>query len=179
MNSVDCNFVRGFYEEFCVRGCQYLDCAKIESGSTCLDILEDVKPINVKGIDKLFQRFDSFSRSIPDCSFELNRSHINREINQPGSRVVMWMTTRATVVKHSVVAVQSKNRRRYLVPSFLVSELTLAGKIDASTMNLEKHPPDAQHISLCVSGETVLWLDNNHRIYRITAMGDLQVRYHD
>eukprot|EP00981_Chlorochromonas_danica_P000060 scaffold27_cov182-Ochromonas_danica.AAC.3 len=204
MNSANVEIVKRFYNEFCFSKCHYLDCATVrvkqmEEGSTttstttssgsgdssggstthALDIFDGVKPIDVQGIDKLIQRFNTFSQLIPDNSYELLHSYINRDMNQPGSRIVMKMKMTATVIKHGVVAVRSPCQRRYLVPSHTVEDLIKAKKIDRDSMKLEEHPEDAQNIALSILGETVLWLDNNHRIYRILTRGNLEVNYHN
>eukprot|EP01039_Chlorochromonas_danica_P005397 gene5397-5935_t len=134
-------------------------------------------PSKRHGLDNLIRRFELCRDSIPDSAILLKHSYINRQIDQAGSRVVMKITAHATVVKHGVVAVVGLDQKRHLVPSFMVDEFVRAGTVDIDHMSLEKHPPDAQPISLDISGETILWLDNNHRIYCIESLGKVESLY--
>eukprot|EP01039_Chlorochromonas_danica_P002072 gene2071-2260_t len=180
MNAVDSNMMKNFCDQFCLKGCNYLHCAKIEdSHDPCCSIYENYKPVRVYGIEGMVQRYATVCSYIPDYSLQLIHSYINREIGQPGSRIVMKVTAQATVLKHNMVAVRGIDQNRYLVPSFIVDELAQAGRVDVNNMGLEEHPPDALHMDLNMTGETVFWLDNHHRIYRIDSYGDVGFRYHD
>eukprot|EP00981_Chlorochromonas_danica_P004254 scaffold859_cov234-Ochromonas_danica.AAC.3 len=129
MNAVDSNMMKNFCDQFCLKGCNYLDCATIEDNhDPCCSIFENYKPVH------------------------LIHSYINREIGQPGSRIVMKVTAQATVLKHNMVAVRGIDQNRYLVPSFIVDELAQAGRVDVNNMGLEEHPPDALHMDLNMTG---------------------------
>eukprot|EP01039_Chlorochromonas_danica_P002070 gene2070-2258_t len=180
MNAVDSNMMKNFCDQFCLKGCNYLHCAKIEdSHDPCCSIYENYKPVRVYGIEGMVQRYATVCSYIPDYSLQLIHSYINREIGQPGSRIVMKVIAHATVLKHNMVAVRGIDQNRYFVPSFIVDELAEAGRVDVNNMGLEEHPPDALYLDLNMTGETVFWLDNHHRIYRIDSCADVGFRYHD
>eukprot|EP01039_Chlorochromonas_danica_P010498 gene10498-11629_t len=114
---------------------------------------------------------------LPDYCFHLAHSYINRQIDLPGSRIVMKIASRGTAVKHNMIAVQGIDKKRYLIPCFVLDGLVKAGLVDVNDMSIEEHPFDAQHMEMNLAGETIFWLDNNHRIYHIEAHGGVSLRY--
>eukprot|EP01039_Chlorochromonas_danica_P000633 gene633-688_t len=180
MNSMDVNSIKSFYEAFYVRSCQYFDCVQVEvnDDSPC-HILQTYKPVSICGLDDMIRRLSPMCSYLPDYSLQLLHSYINRQIDQPGSRIIMQVAIHATAIKNCVVAIRALDRNRYLVPFFMVNELIRAGKVDGNDMGLEEHPPDAQCMSLNVRGELIFWLDNNNRIYRMQSLGNLKIDHHD
>eukprot|EP01039_Chlorochromonas_danica_P000627 gene627-682_t len=181
MNSLDLNSIRGFHETFYVRSCQYFDCVKVEvnDDSSSSSILHMFEPVSICGLDDMIKQFSPMCSYLPDFSFQLLHSYINREVDQPGSRIIMQVAIHATAIKNCVVAIRALDKKRYLVPFFMLDELIRAGKVDGSDMGLEEHPPDAQYMRANVRGELIFWLDNNNRIYRMQSHGVCKVHPHD
>eukprot|EP01039_Chlorochromonas_danica_P000628 gene628-683_t len=177
MNSLDLNFIKGFYEEFYVRSCQYFDSMKVEvNDDSPSRILQTYKPaVWICGLDDMIKRLSFLCSYVPDYSLQLLHSYINRRVDQPGSRIIMQVAIHSTITKSCVVAIRALDKKRYLVPFYMVGELVETGKVDANDMGLEEHPPDAQDMSSEVQSEMVLWLDNNNRIYHVESQGSLKL----
>eukprot|EP01039_Chlorochromonas_danica_P003744 gene3744-4093_t len=174
INSFDLRLMRSFYEDFCLPSCHYIDCVE-DHGISTGEIFRGIKPIKVQGLTNLLALIEGSAEATPDVTFRLNHSYINQQVDHPGSRLVMEMTSYVTIAKHGIVAVECKEKKRHLVPAFLVNELVKAGKIKRGSMNIDHHPLDAKSFQLKVEGSTIFWLDNNHRIYRIEVQGNVQV----
>lgn len=173
VNSFDLRLMRAFYEDFCLPSCIYMDCVEDNGGAG--EIFRGIKPIKVQGLTNLLSLIEGSAEVTPDVAFRLNHSYINQQLDNPGSRLVMEMTSYVTIAKHGIVAVECKDKKRHLVPVFLVNELIKAGKVKRESMNIDLHPLDAKSFQLRVEGSTIFWLDNNHRIYRIEVQGNVQV----
>eukprot|EP00981_Chlorochromonas_danica_P010083 scaffold3044_cov176-Ochromonas_danica.AAC.1 len=171
MNSANHLLMESFYKRFCVDCCQVVEAL---DDYNYHPMLLGMEPIVLNGLSNLVNLTKSIVPFLPDSILQLERSYIIHGLHSPGSKIVMKTKCSATVLKQAFVELQDAENNRHLMPFFMTERLKKAGKVPENcTFHL--NPASARNESLEICGDTIFWLDNNNRIYRIEIRGKARV----
>eukprot|EP01039_Chlorochromonas_danica_P002039 gene2039-2222_t len=165
INMVDADASRKFFETYCVGSCQLIDTLDGESGyATSLGL----KPVIKTGIDGILCFVEIFT-SVSNAIVTRGRAVIEQELRVPGCKVRIANIWKATLPPSCDVEFIDIEGNRQVIPEYCIDTLRLNGRIHPqSTIT-----PVTNVSFACVeiSGEIILHLDSDHRIYKIENTG--------
>eukprot|EP01039_Chlorochromonas_danica_P001459 gene1459-1587_t len=168
LNMVDADASRKFFETYCVGSCQLIDTVDGESGhGTSLGM----KPVIKTGIDGLLYFVKTFTW-ISDAIVTKERSVIEQELYMPGCKVRIGNRWKVTLPPSYDVEYIDIEGNRQVIPEYCIDTLRFNGRIHPqSTITPIRNTRSTSFACIEISGEMILHLDNDHRIYKIENSG--------
>lgn len=173
VNSGDIGLIESFFRAFCVGSCSLVD--NLDDTSIC-EALRTVKPLTVRGLNKVADVLTKRIASIPDIAVRIEHSWIQHRLNAPGSVVISKVLIKGTLLDNHMVEIPVKGFPSYRLPFFVVESLKAAGQLEALTHGAMVLSPGSVGVSvrchrLEISGWAAFYLDNDNRIYRLEIRG--------